>query len=831
MTKNPWVSRCVLSVVLCAWATAVHGVAGEDTPPVDAPPQKQWKRLTPDQLVSENSIFYIATADFTKAKKAFMRSAFFGLLSEDEMLRELRDIFSNLEKSYEQGTGAASEFEQARRRSELDMLKHVTINHLEEHVVLAVDVPPTPVVVAGAPPPTTPKPRFMVVLSIPAGEDAENKQLRLRDKFDNFASDMLRDSRFKDTQPPIRVGDYEIQELECKELDLHESWAFVENLFVYGQGKGIVQEAVTNYAQNRGRGTLSQSNGYHAAVSRVADNAQLYLQMDASAKIKAELEQRPNLKAVLAPIMQNWEQNRPQVAMGAYVTEGDNAPIREKLLLRVAHKGQPAPCKNVTALLASSDALFYHAHQGTLADLLRPLAALGAVVPAAPVGTLGVENPTAGKNVVKLSNFMPLLMRAVNAGNEDEVWKTLEPFQGELGVFMNYLPGESLEQNLQDVFQFVFALEVRPQDLQAASDTLEKLKRATRLEYKKISWQGEEVYYQLGAKPDEAGRGGRVVRMLDPILPFQTLPERSMEGTPFFVSYALIRVVPPTPGERERNFLLLSDNLQALQKAVQQSKVARQRLVDRKEFKDQVASFSDSRYAISFLDLPRLSDALYHTIFPAMTRKRMLDKKDFRRLPPDNIVRKHMSPMAWASSAPSEGSLYEFVSPTGNLTLVSLVGALAIPALNNANRDQVSKNVDRGFQEVGLAVHLYAADFDRFPQQLSELVPAYISFNDFRRVFNSPFNPDKVVRPQDVDDPEKTNLVYVPGRALQDLSKEVMLFEVQPTKIETTNFGISVIHHVLRLDGKVRSASRQSLISQFDGKTGIVTHLQADVKR
>jgi hypothetical protein len=106
---------------------------------------------------------------------------------------------------------------------------------------------------------------------------------------------------------------------------------------------------------------------------------------------------------------------------------------------------------------------------------------------------------------------MPTLMRTLNAANEDEVWAALAPFQGEMGVFINYLPGESIEKNFQNVFQIVFAVEFKQEDQNAVQNTLDKFKNATKLEYKKASYSNEDIYYQLGATPEEAGRGGRVV--------------------------------------------------------------------------------------------------------------------------------------------------------------------------------------------------------------------------------------------------------------------------------------------------------------------------------
>ncbi|MCW8129348.1 MAG: hypothetical protein KIS92_03100 [Planctomycetota bacterium] len=792
-----------LALAIVSLAAPARAEEGAETPP-EAP--KPLKKLSPDQLISDQCVFYIHTPNFAKAKKAFMRSAFYGLLSEDEVQKELKDTIKKLKESYIKGDGARTDFEMGRRSAEMDLLNILLDKYVEEQVALAIEVP----LAANkeAPPPD---PRWLVVISLPSGDDAENKRFALSDQMERFLSTMDI-ARFKDNQ--VKVGDYTVQELRCADLSLDESWCFVENLFLYGQGKGVVADAVRNYAENHGKGTLSQNDGYHAAISRSGEGAQVYLQVDVSSHLKKELEKQPFLDQFL----KNIEQNRPQMALGVNVGEGENAPIKEKVLLRVPRGAPPPPCKSFTASLCSSDVVFYHARQGALNDFFKP-----AIQMVQQNGPDGQPGPFAG--------FLPEFMRALGVANEDEVFKALDPFQGEVSFFVNYLPGESIEKNFQDVFQMVFACEIKRTDIAAATDTLERLKRGTRLEYKKLSYQGEEIWYQFGAKPDEAQRGGRTVPLLTPVLPFGTQGETRPEGSPFFVSYALVKLVPSAAGEQERQFVLFSDNLQAVQKAVQQVKMAKQSLQERKEFKDLMAGFSDNRYAVTFVDLPRLSDTFFHVIFPAMAKRGVIGRQFFNKLPSDNTVRSHLSPMAWASSAPNEGDLIEFVSPTGNLPLLGLVSAIAWPAINAERQMQISAQIDDNFKRIGLAINLFAADFDRYPQQLSDLVPNYISFTDFRRIFNSPFNPNQVLRKEDVDDPAKTNLHYVPGHSLQDMSRDVILYEEQPTFARFTDLGVKTLHHVLQIDGKVRFKSTISLQRLLKGQVELPMGLDEEASK
>jgi hypothetical protein len=150
-------------------------------------------------------------------------------------------------------------------------------------------------------------------------------------------------------------------------------------------------------------------------------------------------------------------------------------------------------------------------------------------------------------------------------------------------------------------------------------------------------------------------------------------------------------------------------------------------------------------------------------------------------------------------------------------------GLLTWPTLASRQQQRLSDQVGAAVSRIGVALQLYAAAYNHFPQKLSELHPEFIK--DLG-LFASPFDPEKVKRAEDIDDPAKTNLVYVPGRRVQGLSSDVLLYEVRPTRLtETMVIGESsplrVTHHALFLNNEIRGVSPAFLLRQLQGIQGL----------
>ena len=80
-------------------------------------------------------------------------------------------------------------------------------------------------------------------------------------------------------------------------------------------------------------------------------------------------------------------------------------------------------------------------------------------------------------------------------------------------------------------------------------------------------------------------------------------------------------------------------------------------------------------------------------------------------------------------------------------------------------------DLDRGLQQIGLGLQIYAAVFDRYPERLEELFPEYVPE---LRFFQSPFNPTGVKVQSDIEDKSKSNLALA-RRKVVDVEKALVV--------------------------------------------------------
>ena len=147
--------------------------------------------------------------------------------------------------------------------------------------------------------------------------------------------------------------------------------------------------------------------------------------------------------------------NRPQISIGMQVGDGDNAPIREKILMRMPKEMLPKstePCRAITARFTPGDTLFYTGWTGNLANLYTQYVA----------ATLALgKSLSNGRD----STFDQQFRSAMGGAQTDEqAAKALELFKGEMSLMVSYVPKptakmDTLVEGLQN-FTFVVALEL-----------------------------------------------------------------------------------------------------------------------------------------------------------------------------------------------------------------------------------------------------------------------------------------------------------------------------------------------------------------------------------
>ncbi|HYG77421.1 MAG TPA: hypothetical protein VEK08_20610 [Planctomycetota bacterium] len=788
------------SLILAAVACCLRA----EEPKKEEPAKPVRQQLKADRLVSDNAFLYFSTPDFKKARAAFERSAFRSLLREEEVAKPLLDTYATLRDAYVRGDGTRTESEVRRRGDEVDLLMRLA-PLLDGQVAVALEGDAS--MISSLAHGTLPK--FLLIASLPLGEEGDKRQQLIEAVMEKHRSAQGVDGRFKDTDD--RVGNYDVVRIENSELKLFEGWAFVENLFIYGSGKRMVEDAIERFNKNSA-GALARHEGYQSIYDQVGrdDNkdAAVYLQIDVRPLLSSFSSAYPALKAVLDPKLGAMEANRPHFGMGVFVGEGDNAAIREKMFVRMAKDAMPkkyGPCANVTARFAQSDTVFYSGMQTSLVDIYNDVLA--------SLKAQGGEN----RDVA----LQEKLKQAFAVQNAAEIQAKLELFKGEAGVLLSYVPKPDLKMDhildYFDVLQPVFIFELDPDN--AVADTtlktlLKSIETATGHEYIQTTAGTTPVFYQRGAAPREEKAANMPNGLAENLF-----AESEGAKVPFFAAYA--RVDVDLEAGRQRKFLLVSDHLNALRKAVQQSQAQHSRttLAEEKKFKDLAKLFRESRSSISYLELSKLLE-VYAVEMPKLSKSGIIGRDTLQDLPSPNALRDHLFPMAWASSVINDpgGVLIECSSPLGNLPLVGVMGTVAWPAIVSRRQQAISDEVDENFKRIMLGLHLYAADFDRFPPQLSDL---YNYVKKDLKVFESPFKRGALKGPQDIDNPDLTNIIYVPSRAWNDLGEDIILYEKDPTKLVKTRDGYKLFHHVLTLDGKNRPKPKASLERALAGKVDL----------
>lgn len=792
------------SIVLALIATAFQTHAADE--PSKELPKIVWQQLKPERLISDNSYLYISTPDVKKARSAFERSAFRSLLREEEISIPLMATYSTLRDAYVRGDGTRSEAETRRHNDEVDLLMKL-VPLLDSQVALAIEAnPPGQAAKQGS------LGRFILVASVPAGDEGEKRRRELESVMERHRSSQGTDPRFKDSDE--RVGNYDVVRIENSELALYESWAFVENLFIYGHGKKIVEDAIDRYLKNSA-GTLALHSGYQAAYNQVGrddrGDALVYLQADMRPLLSMIGDSSALVKAALDPKLAALEANRPHFALGMQVAPGDGASIREKMFVRMTKEELPktsTPCNAVTARFAQNDTLFYGAEQGNLADAYKSFSEK--LKQGMQAGTDAKETPD-------------FLKTAFGVATDAELAGKLDLFKGEMALIVSYVPQPNLKMDnfldYLEVFQPVFVVELDREnaiaDQSAKALLLNNINRATRQEYIATVTSNTTIWHQKGSGPREEKAGNLANGF------FANFGATDPAVVPFFSAYSIVTL--DVEGGRQRKFLLMSDSLSAIKKMVMQAQPenSKSSLAEEKKLKDTIKGFRESRISLSYLELARVAD-FYSAELPRLTKSTVMTQDMIEKLPSASILREHLFPMAWASSVVSEpdGMLVESNSPLGNLPMVGLVASVAWPAIIAQRQKAISDEVDAKFKRIMVGLHLYAADFDRFPLQLSD---TYRYVNKDLSLFESPFKRGAVKQIQDIDSPEFTNLIYVPSRSLQDLGDDILVYEKEPTKLIQTRDGMKLFHHIITLDGKKSFLPTASLERRLAGKLDFVT--------
>ncbi|HYF49813.1 MAG TPA: hypothetical protein VEJ63_10430, partial [Planctomycetota bacterium] len=431
--------RPTLASILAAAIICMSGVRAADEQPAEPAkdkPKRVWQQLRPERLVSEDTFLFVGTPDMTRLKAAFERTALNGLLNEEEIRNPVIATFAKLRDAYIKGDNLRNDSETRRRTDEINLLQRM-LPLLDGQVAIAIDAQSQQ---------GNRLPKFLFIASMPN----EDRQRELETMFDKYRFSQTTDPRYRDIND--RVGQYDVYKMENSEIGLHEAWGFVENLFVYGQGEKIVEEAIERYTIKNGAGTLSLNQGYQGAFKEVGRDEKgeslVYLQADVRALLKSAPMFAPMMKVLNdANAAAALDAARPHIAVGLQIGDGANAPIRERILFRLPKEvlpGRPPESfRSAAAKFAQNDTLYFTSFQLNVGEMYK----------------------SAGfKGFAKGSRLMDWAKDLTGAANEAEIVSKLEMFKGECAYFMNYVPQATPRfESVQDVFetfQLVIAVEL-----------------------------------------------------------------------------------------------------------------------------------------------------------------------------------------------------------------------------------------------------------------------------------------------------------------------------------------------------------------------------------
>ena len=760
------------------------------------------RQLRPEQLAPDNAVFYISTPDIKKVKAGFERSAFKNLLAEEEILTPVTAAFSKLRDTYVKGDGTRGDAETKRRNEEVDLMVKI-LPLLDSQAALAIDSD-----AAGLAAMSSGKlPHFLLIASMPPGQAGTLRQEEIETIFDNYRGRLTIDAHYHDFDTDL--GTYRLHGLENADLGTFEQWVFVENLFIYAQGKGIIEGAIDRFTNKKGAGSLALNENYQSAYKQVGRDEKgeslAYVQFDPRSLMDKEKQNNPWLQYIMAAPSGAEAGGNAQMAFGITVGEGTNAPVREKLFVRTPTAKENAGktvegCKGQSARFVASDGLFYWATVGNFSDIYTQHKDL-----------LGSFFGGPGAMEQKLSN-------AVGAKEPTDLKKRMDLFKGEFSILVDYSPRAGKFADWSDIlgnFQLVLCLELDYENANhdaALKELMTKLETGTGVPYVTTNASGAIIRYQRGLAVGEDRTSSQLGLRAN-------MNNADAKNTPFFAAWT--RVDTDAEGSApQHHFMLFSDDLPALRKAMAQRGSPRTSLYEDTRFKEAMKSFRESRIEITYFDLAKLA-TVYNSLLPLVSRAELADRDSMPNL---NSLKPILFPMATARSYASngEGVLTEFSSPTGNLSLGALIASVAWPAINAQRQRGISLEVDAKFKQIMLYLQLYSADFDRFPPQLSDLLSTNYIAPPRISVFESPFNRGAVQTAPDIDNPDLTNMVYLPNHSLLDLGNEILMYEKQPTRMEEKGDG-KLLYHVLSVDGRVRGITKAALDRILENKFSSTT--------
>lgn len=234
--------------------------------------------------------------------------------------------------------------------------------------------------------------------------------------------------------------------------------------------------------------------------------------------------------------------------------------------------------------------------------------------------------------------------------------------------------------------------------------------------------------------------------------------------------------------------LVMGSSRRAVLKAIRQRELAQSSLERDPRFMSLTGVLRARKTFLAYADPGRVLSYFAGAV-PALDGDRPyegpLAKSDFAR-----AAAEHFGGLALAADLSSASRDVESLGPLGPFTALGLVAARGWSAGTSAEKDTWVDQDAANLRRIGVGLHLYATDFDRFPTKLSELFAG--SYGVELRTFVAPGSATSIPSAEEID--ARGDYVYVPGLSPLGLSGAVVVYGREPR---------DGLRNALLLDGSV----------------------------
>jgi len=665
------------------------------------------KRLKAAQVVPRNALFYVSVPDVSRLTSAARELALAKMLGEDAIHSRISDFLKRVRRS-SGGSGARGLSGLLHSAFTVDLDLDIVGSALRKEFAL-VGLPPVQEGEGG--------PRFAAVAAC-----AVASQRPLAEMMETVIGQIHARNLGAYEPIPEEHGGAEIRGLRLEGFEI--SYAFYENLFLFGIGKDTLAELI-NTDLDGPKAQIGGDAAFRAAEERLGRGATVFYRVDMQGVMKA-------LGPVVAVASGG---NRVGVLSGAIYLDGE--AIREKIEAK-ALPGQSLSSVKLGDPLATPPKSIDYFSLDTVLYVATSIESAEAVADVA-------KDPQTALAMQSLGQ----MAQAAGIDAARDIVPALSAFGGEIAAGLILPRGRPAE--------LLVVLEVKKKSvLGRAEDAIRKLAGGKMKEtsYRKI----DILYAEPPARPEEA-------RGIQYVLP----------------SLSCARV--------GRNIFMVASSRRALEKAIRQRSFRPSSLREKEDYVRCLGGLRPQRTSILYVDAKRCIEAIRGPIvtpvgatFPGLGGSEVV-----------GVLERNIFGLGVVSGGSGESAFVESCGPVGPMTGAG-IGALALlqNAFGESSALAPAKDAEN-LSRIGVALQLYATDFDRFPARLSELYDEYM---DDLKYFMAPGEEKDVKSKDDID--ARCDYVYVRGLSPLDLSDLIIAYSRKPLQGPRAKG-----RNVLYLNGKV----------------------------